>query len=94
MKVRLQYTAQLRAAVGRVEEDVEPIGDGNLGELLIRLATEWRRAAAPFVLTAAGDLQPSLLIGVNGQGVSPREARTTKLRDGDVVTLMPPIAGG
>lgn len=94
MKVRVQYTAQLRAAVGRVEEDVELAGDGNLADLLVRLATELHREAAPFVLTAGGELQPSLLIGVNGQGVSPRDAKHVQLRDGDVVTLMPPIAGG
>ena len=94
MKVRIQYTAQLRSAVGRVEEDVELAGDASLGDLLVRLATELHREAAPFVLAAGGELQPSLLIGVNGQGVSPREAQNVTLQDGDVITLMPPIAGG
>lgn len=95
MTVRVQYTAQLRAAVGRVEEEIETTeGRSSLFDLLVRVATELHCAAAPFVLAADGSLQPSLLIGVNGTGVSPRDARNVTLRGGDVVTLMPPIAGG
>lgn len=94
MKVRIQYTAQLRAAVGCSEEEVDAPDGGTLADLLTTLATERRPESAPFVLTTAGELQPSLLVAVNARGVSPREARSTVLQANDVITLMPPIAGG
>jgi molybdopterin converting factor small subunit len=94
MRLRVQYTAQLRAVIGLAEEEVELPEGTSLGELVVRLAHELHREAAPHLLTAAGDVQPSLLVAVNQQAVSPREARTRRMAAGDTVTLMPPIGGG
>lgn len=93
MKLRVQYMAQLRAAVGRTEEEVE-LPDGNsLADLLHQLANTHNAARSHFV-TEAGQARPSLLIVVNDAAVSAREAATTLLHSDDVVTLLPPIAGG
>jgi molybdopterin converting factor small subunit len=94
MRLRVQYTAQLRAVVGRSEEDIELPEGINLAELLVHLASEVRREAAPFLLTAGGELQPSLLVAVNQGAVSTCNARTLLINPGDVVTLLTPIAGG
>jgi molybdopterin converting factor small subunit len=94
MRLRVQYTAQLRAAVGRAEEEVELPEGSSLAELLLHLASELCREAAPFLLTPSGDLQPSLLVAVNKGAVSPRDARAVRISTGDVVTLLPAIAGG
>ena len=45
-------------------------------------------------MTEAGHARPSLLVVVNDSAVSAREAATTMLHSDDVVTLLPPIAGG
>jgi molybdopterin converting factor small subunit len=94
MRLRVQYTAQLRTVVGRTEEEVELPEGSSLAELLVHLASELRREAAPFLLTAGGELQPSLLVAVNTGAVSSRDARAVLVGPGDVVTLLPPIAGG
>ena len=93
MKLRVQYMAQLRAAVGRTEEVIE-IAEGHcLADLLNQLATTHGAAKAHFV-TETGQARPSLLIVINDAAVSAREAATTVLHSEDVVTLLPPIAGG
>jgi MoaD family protein len=93
MKLRVQYMAQLRAAVGRTEEEVE-LRDGNsLAELLNQLANTHSAARSHFV-TETGHARPSLLIVVNDAAVPAREATATALHSEDVVTLLPPIAGG
>ena len=85
--------AQLRAAVGRTEEEVE-LRDGNsLAELLNQLANTHSAARSHFV-TETGHARPSLLIVVNDAAVPAREATATALHSEDVVTLLPPIAGG
>lgn len=94
MKLRVQYTAQLRAAVGRTEEDVDLPESSNVAELLVHLATHRGRDAKPHLITDDGQAQPSLLLVVNGSAVPAREATMTMLKPGDVVTLLPPIAGG
>ena len=93
MKLRVQYTAQLRTAVGRAEEDVELPEGSTLSELLAHLATRGRDVAVHLV-TDVGAAQPSLLMAVNSAAVPAHAAAATPIKCGDVVTLMPPIAGG
>lgn len=94
MRLRVQYTAQLRAVIGLAEEDVDLPEGSSLGDLVGRLANELHREAAAHLLTATGDVQPSLLMAVNQQAVPSREARTRRMAAGDTVALMPPIGGG
>lgn len=93
MKLRVQYMAQLRTAVGQSEEAVELPEGTRLSELLAHLAVAHGEARSHFV-TETGQARPSLLIVVNESAVSARDAATTVLQPNDVVTLLPPIAGG
>lgn len=93
MKLRVQYMSQLRTVVGRSEEAVELPDTARLSELLAHLAAAHSEARSHFV-TETGQARPSLLIVVNESAVSAREAATTVLHSNDVVTLLPPIAGG
>jgi MoaD family protein len=93
MKLQVQYTAQLRGCVGQPEEHVElPDGSSLLG-LLRQLAARWDRARQ-HLLTDLGQPRPSLLVVVNGVAIPAHEAGDSVLQAGDVVVLMPPIAGG
>lgn len=93
MKLRVQYMAQLRTVIGRAEEAVELPEGARLSELLVHLAATHNEARS-HVVTDTGHARPSLLIVVNEAAVSAREAATTILHPNDVVTLLPPIAGG
>lgn len=93
MKLRVQYMAQLRTAVGRSEEAVELSEGTRLSELLAHLAAIHNEARSHFV-TETGHARPSLLIVVNESAVSARDAASTVLQPNAVVTLLPPIAGG
>jgi molybdopterin synthase sulfur carrier subunit len=93
MKLRVQYMAQLRTVIGRVEETIELPEGVRLSELLAHLAATHDEARSHLV-TETGQARPSLLIVVNEAAVSGREATTTVLHANDTVTLLPPIAGG
>jgi molybdopterin synthase sulfur carrier subunit len=94
MRLHVQYTAQLRALVGRGEEEIELPEGSNLADLLLHVAAQLPLAAAPYLVTPRGDLQPSLLVAVNQAAVSPSDAAGVPVKSDDVVMLMPPIAGG
>ncbi len=94
MRLRVQYTAQLRTIVGCDEEEVDLPEGSNLAELLLHVASETCRDAATYLLAPGGGLQPSLLVAVNNRAISTREARAVPINSGDVVMLLPPIAGG
>ena len=93
MKVRVQYTAQLRTALGRPEEEVELSDGTNLAELLAHLAGKLD-GAATHLIGADGRVHRSLLVIVNDAAIGSHDAASATLRCGDVVTLLPPIAGG
>jgi sulfur carrier protein ThiS len=79
--------------LGHSEEDMELPEGSTLADLLRRLADR-RRDAETHLLTPEREPRPSLLIVVNDAAVSAREAATVQLNPGDIVTLLPPIAGG
>jgi MoaD family protein len=93
MKLRVQYTAQLRTAVGRPEDEVDlPVGS-NLAGLIDQLSQRLDGVASRLI-APAGRLDRNLLVVVNGHAIAWPDALATELQDGDVVLLLPPIAGG
>lgn len=93
MKLRVQYMAQLRTVIGQTEEFIELPDGSRLSDVLIQLAAR-HSVARSHLLTDTGQPRPSLLIIINEAAVSARDAATTELRSNDVLTLLPPIAGG
>jgi molybdopterin converting factor small subunit len=94
MKLRVQYTAQLRAAVGRPHDDVDLPDGSSLAMLLDHLIQTLDAAAAAHLIAPGGHIRSSLLIVINETAAPVHAAATTELRHGDVVLLLPPIAGG
>jgi molybdopterin converting factor small subunit len=94
MKLRVQYTGQLSTAAGRSEEELELTGPTSLAGLLSDLAARLGERAAAHLTMAGGRLPCGLIIVVNGSAVAGPRAAERLLQPGDVVTLLPPIAGG
>lgn len=91
MNVAVRYMAQLRQAAGAAAERVELDRPCTAAELLKRLAERHGRPFRDLVLDAAGDPHPAVLLFVGDEQV---RAETTALRDGDVLTVLTPMAGG
>lgn len=91
MQIFVTFTGPLRQA-GPAELDF-PEGT-TLADVCRRLADAAAGEVRRHLLTVDGELEPSLLVAVNGTGVPPDERARRLLVDGDDVLLMPPIAGG
>jgi MoaD family protein len=94
MKLRVQYTAQLRTAVGCNEEEVELREARSVSDLLAHLASERGDHVRTHLLGDGGQVRPSLMVVVNGAAVPADQTDDVRLNPGDVVILLPPIAGG
>jgi molybdopterin converting factor small subunit len=94
MKIRVQYTGQLRSAIGRAEDDLELPDSTTLAALLHDLAARLGAGAAAHLATDGGGLPCGLLIVRNGTALGASEAMQTHLAGGDTIALLPPIAGG
>lgn len=95
MRVIVQYAAQSRQAAGRSEETLE-VEPGTTVAALLRVVSE-RHGAAMRALLVGGDdargaCRPSVVIVVGDEQV--RADAPDPLREGDVVSLFPPVAGG
>jgi molybdopterin converting factor small subunit len=94
MKLHVKYTGQLRTTVGRSEEDVELAEGSNLGALLRHIAAQLGSEAAPHLVGTNDQIPHSLLVVINERAIAGHAADSTVLHESDVVTLLPPIAGG
>lgn len=93
MKIKVHFTAQLRTAIGRPAADIE-LPEGSTVTALVEQLAVQVHGASPHLLAATGQTHRSLLIVVNNSAVCSSRLDETELNAGDVVMLLPPIAGG
>jgi molybdopterin converting factor small subunit len=92
MRVSVRYMAQLRQAAGVAEESLD-VDDGcAASDLAVRLAARHGSALRRLLLTPDGRLSPVILAFVGDAQI--RADERLALKDGDVITLLSPIAGG
>mgnify|MGYP002624460560 CR=1 FL=1 len=90
MQVTIRYMAQLKRAADTNSETLEVDDQSTVQSLLVRLTRE--HPDLERMLLNDGQLQPTILVFVGDDQVDDPQAQT--LSEGDVVTLLSPIAGG
>lgn len=94
MHVRVEFTGQLQTAIGQANDRVELAEGATVAMLFERLGKCCGDQARPHLFSASGNVQPSLMVAINGTAFPSRQTGAIVLRDGDTVLLLPPIAGG
>jgi molybdopterin converting factor small subunit len=92
MTVAVRYMAQLRHAAGLAQEQVELPAACTVQELLIQMAERHGDPLQRLLLAADRILHPTILLFVGDEQVGTDER--VLLKDGDVVTVLAPVAGG
>jgi molybdopterin converting factor small subunit len=92
VRIAVHYMAQVKRAAGRAVEQVELERSCTVQELVVRLAERGTEPLRRLLLDEQGALQPALLLFVGDEQVS--AGQTMSLREGDVVTVLSPMAGG
>jgi len=92
MRVHVRYMAQLKQAAGTASESVELDGPWSALAFVAHLAERHGEPLRQFLLGPEGQLRPSVLVFVGDEQVV--AGQSVPLRDGDVLTLLTPIAGG
>jgi molybdopterin converting factor small subunit len=92
MKVQVNYTTQLKAALGRGSEQVELPSPGTLPRLLQKLVETHGATFRDLALDGQGQPLPSILLCIGDQQVD--HDTGTELKEGDEVTILSAISGG
>ena len=92
MRITVKYMAQLRQAAGVAGETIVIASPSSAADLLQKLAAQRGDAFRRIILTEAGRVQPALLLFVGDEQI--RGDVPHDFRDGDVVTILAPMAGG
>jgi molybdopterin converting factor small subunit len=92
MHITIEYVAQAKQAAGTGRECLELTPPQTVPDLLAHLARRHGEALGRLLLTEDGEPQPALLLIVGDEQVPPDDRR--ELQPGDVLTILPPIAGG
>ena len=92
MHITIEYAAQAKQAAGTGRECVEMTPPQTVRDLLPQLARRHGEALGRLLLNEDGEPQPALLLFLGDEQVPPDARR--ELNPGDVLTILPPIAGG
>lgn len=89
----MKFFASFREAVGKGQESVE--GVKNVASLLDELVRKFGEKLAEHLYhSGTREIRKTVNILVNGRGLNLPHELDTQLKDGDVVTIFPPVSGG
>lgn len=92
MNVTVRTFADFRELLGK--ELVLSVPEGETVLELLQILGKGNAAFLPKVLEGDGQLRPYVNILENGRNIKFLNGLETKLADGDVIAIFPPVAGG
>ena len=92
MKVKVEYSAQLKETIGQASEDLDVADATTVQTLMGQIAQRAGDEISSFLFSEQGKLSGSILLFLNDEQVL--WSQPAPLNDGDVLTIATPIAGG
>lgn len=96
MRVKVKYFTTLRELSGTAEEELTIRDGANLADLIEEVASKYGKEAHDYLYQKeeSWKVDPSIYFLINGENSRILSGLDTKLKDGDVIAIIPPIGGG
>lgn len=92
LKIQTKYYAVLRERLGKSSEEFDLPEGSSILDFLEKLRETYGRVLAD--LFEGGGLRAGFALALNGENLDRSLWASTRLKEGDVVVVLPPIAGG
>ena len=92
MKITIEYNGQLRHLAQKKSDTIDVANGTAIPEIIAQVAAAYDDAFRAILFDSTGRLLPSALVLFHDAPVD--RDQWPMLNDGDVITLLPPIAGG
>jgi len=93
VKVKVKYFTTLRELAGTLEEKIILKDGAILADLIEIIASKYGEEARNY-LYKKGKIDPSIYFLINGENSHTLSGLKTKLKEGDIIAIIPPIGGG
>lgn len=92
--MKVKYFTVLRELIGKKEEEIELKRATTVGDLIALIAQRHGREVESYLYDADGKVKSFLQFLVNGKSIATLGGLETKLTNGDIVAIIPPVGGG
>jgi len=93
-KIRLRFFTSLRQKIQKKEDVVELSGEITVIKLLTHISKRYNHPFIECNNQKHAQIQLHFQLLVNGKNITHLQGLNTKLKDGDEITIVPPVGGG
>ena len=94
MRVKVKYLTTLRELAESAEEEIEIQDSGTLNDLIEEVTSKYGEKVRNLLRLYLKEVDPSIYFLINGTNARMLSGVNTKLNEGDIVAIIPPIGGG
>jgi len=94
MKVEVKFFTSLREITGKKVDEIQLQNVITVEELLTLLSEKYGKKFREYVYTKKGKVKDFLSFLVNGKNINVLQGFDTKLEQGDIIAILPPVGGG
>ncbi|MGQ9469042.1 MAG: MoaD/ThiS family protein [Nitrososphaerales archaeon] len=94
ISITLKYFAMIRDITGKKEESLSLKKGYSVMDVLIKLSEIYGEKISQFIFDEKREPRENLTFLINGQAIKIEDLSERKLKDGDVLVILPPISGG
>jgi molybdopterin synthase sulfur carrier subunit len=94
MKVTVKFFTTLREIVGKPQEQIEFHEAVTINDLLQQLERRYGEKYTRYVYNEKGNVRGHLQFLINGKSITNQQGLNTKLKENDILAILPPVGGG
>ena len=94
MKITVKFFTSLREITGKKEYEIQLANIITVEELLANLSKKYGKKFTEYLYDEKGKVQKYIQVLINSRCINELQGFETKLKEGDIVAILPPVGGG